>query len=161
MYIGFIWTALPFLLSKSGVAVEDISRMAAILQIPPMLMFLWTPIVDVKLRRRTWLVLAAATSATCVFLACPLMGPSHFNVLVFLLVFSGAVLSLVSTTNGGLMATTLPAFRQSKAAAWNQAGNFGGGVLGAAVVLWLAQRVSLPVIGLAMAGLMLVPALLA
>jgi hypothetical protein len=76
MFIGFIWTALPFLLTKSGVAVEDISRMAAILQIPPMLMFLWTPVVDVKLRRRTWLVLAAATSATCVCLACPLVGPS-------------------------------------------------------------------------------------
>lgn len=50
---------------------------------------------------------------------------------------------------------------QGKAAAWNQAGNFGGGVLGAAVVLWLAQRVSLPWIGMAMAALMLLPALLA
>ena len=161
MFIGFIWTALPFLLSKSGVAVEDISRIAAILQIPPMLMFLWTPIVDVKFRRRTWLVLASVTGATCVFLACPLIGRSHINLLVGLLFFSGAVLTLVFTTNGGLMARTLSAFRQSKAAAWNQAGNFGGGVLGAAVVLWLAQRVSLFVIGFAMAGLMLVPALLA
>ena len=34
MFVGFIWTALPFLLSKSGVSVEQISRMAAILQIP-------------------------------------------------------------------------------------------------------------------------------
>lgn len=161
MFIGFIWTALPFLLTKSGVAVEDISRMAAILQIPPMLMFLWTPVVDVKLRRRTWLVLAAATSATCVCLACPLVGPSHFNLIIVLLFFSGAVLALVFASNGGLMATTLSAFRQAKAAAWNQAGNFGGGVLGAALVLWLAQRVSLSVIGLAMAGLMLLPALLA
>ena len=42
MYMGFIWTALPFLLSKAGVAVEDISRISALLQIPPMLMFLWT-----------------------------------------------------------------------------------------------------------------------
>ena len=42
-----------------------------------------------------------------------------------------------------------------------RAGNFGGGVLGAALVLWLAQRVSLPAIGIAIAALMLLPALLA
>ncbi len=56
MYVGFIWTALPFLLSKAGVPVEQIARIGALLQLPPIFMFLWTPIVDVKLRRRTWLV---------------------------------------------------------------------------------------------------------
>jgi MFS transporter, PAT family, beta-lactamase induction signal transducer AmpG len=159
MYIGFIWTALPFLLSKAGIPVEGISRIAAILQIPPLLMFLWTPVVDVKLRRRTWLVLAAVSSSICVFFACPLIGPSHFNLLTALLFLGGAVLALVFTSCGGLMATMLSPSRQAKAAAWNQAGNFGGGVLGAAVVLWLAQRVPLHVVGLAMATLMLLPAL--
>ncbi len=159
MYIGFIWTALPFLLSKSGVTVEQISRIAAILQIPPTLMFIWTPVVDVKLRRRTWLVLAAFSGATCVCVACPLIGPSYFNLLAVLLFLSGSVLALVYASCGGLMATTLSPSEQGKAAAWNQGGNFGGGVLGAAVVLWLAERVSLRVIGIAMAALMLLPAL--
>jgi len=85
MFVGFIWTALPFLMSKSGVGVEQISRMAAILQIPPMLMFLWTPVVDVRLRRRTWLVLAALSAAALVFIACPLIDASSFNVLAVLL----------------------------------------------------------------------------
>jgi hypothetical protein len=93
MYIGFIWTALPFLLSKTGVPVEGISRIAAILQIPPLLMFLWTPVVDVKLRRRTWLVLAAVSSSICVFLACLLIGPSHFNLLTALLFLGGDLLA--------------------------------------------------------------------
>jgi hypothetical protein len=61
MYIGFIWTALPFLLSNAGVPVEQISPVAATLQLPPLLMFLWTPVVDVKLRRRTWLLRPAQT----------------------------------------------------------------------------------------------------
>lgn len=159
MYMGFIWTALPFLLAKSGVPVESISRIAAILQIPPLLMFLWTPVVDVKLRRRAWLVLAAAVSAAFVCLACLLIGPSHFDLLTALLFLGGAVLALVMASGGGLMATMLSQAGQAKAAAWNQAGNFGGGVLGAAVVLWLAQRVALPVIGLVMGALMLLPAL--
>jgi MFS family permease len=122
-------------LSKSGVIVEHISRIAAILQIPPLVMFLWTPVVDVKLRRRTWLVLAALSGATCVCLACPLIGTSHFNLLTILLFLSGAVLALVYASCGGLMVTTVSRSEQGKAAAWNQAGNFGGCLLGAAVVL--------------------------
>jgi hypothetical protein len=100
MFVGFIWTALPFLLSKSGVSVEHISRMAAILTLPPTLMFLWTPIVDVRLRRRTWLVLAGCSAAACTCLACPLIGPSHFILLAFLLFVSGALVGLVLPVAG-------------------------------------------------------------
>jgi MFS transporter len=161
MYVGFIWTAIPFLLSKAGVAVEDISRISALLQIPPMLMFLWTPVVDVKLRRRTWLVLAAACASSCLWLACRLTNASHVNLLAAILFFAGMVLALVASAVGGLMATRLSLAGQSQASAWNMAGNFGGGVLGAAVVLWLAQRVSLPVVGLALAAMIALPSLAA
>ena len=105
-------------------------------------MFLWTPVVDVRLRRRTWLLLAALSAAALVFIACPLIGASNFNLLAVLLLPRGALLALVYASCGGLMTTTLSATGQGKAAAWNRAGNFGGGVLGAALVLWLAQRVS-------------------
>jgi MFS family permease len=159
MYVGFIGTALPFLLSKSGASVEHISQMAAILTLPPMLMFLWTPVVDVKLRRRTWLVLAACSAAACACLACPLIGPAHFSLLACLLFVGGALVALVFASCGGLMATTLSPSAQGKAAAWSQVGNWGGGVLGAALVLWLAQRTSLGWIGVAMAVLILLPSL--
>jgi MFS family permease len=161
MYLGFIWTALPFLLSKAGVAVEDISHISALLQIPPILMFLWTPVVDVKLRRQTWLVLGAAGAAICMWLACPLVSASRVNLLAAILFFAGMVLALVAASTGGLMATRLSVPGQSKASAWNMAGNFGGGVLGAAVVLWLAQRVPLPVVGLALAAMIALPSLAA
>jgi hypothetical protein len=52
----------------------------------------------------------------------------------------------------------LSASGKSKAAGWNQAGNFGGGVLGAALVLWLVQHTS---VGLATAAMVLLPALVA
>jgi PAT family beta-lactamase induction signal transducer AmpG len=161
MYIGFIWTALPFLLSKAGVPVEQISRVAAILQLPPLLMFLWTPVVDVKLRRRTWLLLGAAATALSLWLTELFLGPSHLSFVTAVLFLGGCVAALVPASGGGLMAATLSPSAQSKAAGWNQAGNFGGGVLGAAVVLWLAQRVSVPVVGLAIAALVALPALAA
>jgi MFS transporter, PAT family, beta-lactamase induction signal transducer AmpG len=161
IYLGFIWTALPFLLSRAGLQVEQIARIGAILQLPPILMFLWTPIVDVKMRRRTWLVLAATVTALCMWVACSLLGASHLKVLTALLLGGGVAVALAMASCGGLMVTMLSASEQSKASAWNQAGNFGGGVLGAAIVLWLIDRLSLPLVGLAAAALVALPAYLA
>jgi MFS transporter, PAT family, beta-lactamase induction signal transducer AmpG len=161
IYMGFIWTTLPFLLSKASVPVEDIAHIAALLQIPPVLMFLWTPVTDVKLRRRTWIVLAAAAAAVCMWVACPLVGATRVNSLAALLFLAGMVLALVAAGGGGLMATMLSVSGQSQASAWDMAGNFGGGVLGGAILLWLAQRVSLPLVGLAAALLIALPALAA
>jgi MFS family permease len=160
IYVGFIWTALPLLLSEAGLAIGQIARINAILQIPPILLFLWTPVVDVKLRRRTWLVLGASATALLLWLACR-FGTAHVKLLTALLFFAGVVAALVMASCGGLMATMLSLSAQAKASGWNQAGNFGGGVLGAAVVLWLVARYSLPVAGLAAAALVVLPALLA
>jgi MFS family permease len=160
IYVGFIWTALPLLLSEAGFAIGQIARINAILQIPPILLFLWTPVVDVKLRRRTWLVLSALAAALLLWLACQ-FGTEHIKLLTALLFFAGVVVALVMASCGGLMATMLSVSGQAKASGWNQAGNFGGGVLGAAVVLWLVARFSLPMAGLAAATLVALPAFLA
>src|SRR5580704_13398175 len=161
VYVGYFSTALPFLLSRSGVPVDEIARIGSLLYVPPILMFLWTPIVDVKLLRRTWLILGASVTAICLLAASQLLGPSHLRLLMLILFFGGCVVALVAASCGGLMATMLSASAQSKAAGWNQAGNFGGGVLGAALVLWLVEHVSLSAVGVAAAALVLLPALVA
>src|SRR6516225_12185009 len=158
MYVGYFSTALPFLLSTAGVPVEAIAHIGSLLYVPPILMFLWTPVVDVKLRRRAWLILGASVTALCMFVASLLLGPSHLRLLTLLLFFGGCLVALVAASCGGLMATMLSASAQSKAAGWNQAGNFGRGVLGAALVLWLVERFSLSAVGLATAALVLLPA---
>jgi MFS family permease len=159
MYIGYFSTALPLLLSRAGVPLEEIARIGSILNLPPILMFLWTPVVDIKLRRRTWLVFGASITALCMWVTSMLLGPKHLQLLTALLFFGGCVVALVAASCGGLMATMLSAFSQSRAAGWNQAGNFGGGVLGAALVLWLAEYLSPSEVGLATAALVLLPAL--
>ena len=161
MYVGYFSTALPFLLSRAGVPVEAIARIGSLLYVPPILMFLWTPAVDVKLRRRTWLVLGASVTALCLWVSSLLLGPSHLKLLSALLFFGGCVVALVAASCGGMMATMLSPSAQSKAAGWNTAGNFGGGVLGAALVLWLVQHFSLSAVGLATAAMVLLPALVA
>jgi hypothetical protein len=104
IYAGFIWTALPFLLSKAGLPIAQIARINAILQIPPILMFLWTPVVDVKLRRRTWLVLGASATALFMLVACQLLGTPHVTLLTALLFAAGVIVALVMASCGGLMA---------------------------------------------------------
>src|SRR5277367_4233374 len=79
VYVGYFSTALPFLLSRSGVQVDEIARIGSFLYIPPILMFLWTPVVDVGLRRKTWLILGASGTALCLLVASQLLGPSHLR----------------------------------------------------------------------------------
>jgi hypothetical protein len=161
IYVGFIWTALPFLLGKAGVSVEQIANISALLQLPPVLMFLWTPVVDVKLRRRIWLVLGAIGTALSMWLGCNWMGASHLRLLTAILLAGGVMAALVPAGCGGLMVTTLSVLEQSKASAWNQAGNFGGGFLGAAMVLWLFGHFSAALVGFLTAALVFLPALTA
>jgi hypothetical protein len=160
IYVGFIWTALPLLLSQAGLAIGQIARINALLQIPPILLFLWTPIVDVKLRRRTWLVLGALATAVLFWLACQ-VGIAHVKLFIALLFLAGIVVALVPAACGGLMATMLSVPAQVKASGWNQAGNFGGVGLGAAAMLWLAARFSLPLAGVGAVALVALPAFLA
>src|SRR5258707_10957638 len=126
IYVGFIWTALPLLLSQAGLTIGQIARINAILQVPPILMFLWTPVVDVKLRRRTWLVLGASATALLFWVACQI-GTAHVTLFTALLFFSGVVVALVMASCGGLIATLLSGSAPGKASGWDQAGKFCGG----------------------------------
>ena len=71
MVYGFNFTALPFLLAKAGVPVDRIARVSAINSLPGVLGVLIAPIVDIKLRRRTWLAIGifGTAIAACISLA--------------------------------------------------------------------------------------------
>lgn len=51
--IGFIWWALPTLLRKQNIPIEDITSLTAILVLPWTFKFLWAPLVD-TLRNKNW-----------------------------------------------------------------------------------------------------------
>ncbi len=161
IYVGFTSTPLPFLLSKEGVSVYWIGTIGSLLQIPNILVFLWAPLVDVRLRRRAWLILSATATAICLWIAQPFVGASQLFVLTGLLLIAGVTVSLVLAASGGLMVTTLSADKQPKAASWNQAGYLAGGALGGALVLWVVTRLSIFLTGLVLAVVLFVPALLA
>ena len=161
VYVGFTATPLPFLLSKAGVSVYEIGTIGSLLQLPNILVFLWAPLVDVRLRRRSWLVLAAFATAICMWIALPLVGTASLYVLTSFLLVGGVTVSLVLASSGGLMVTALSPAAQSKAAAWNQAGYLAGGALGGALILWLVTRLTAFSTGLILALVLFIPSLVA
>ena len=161
VFYSFTSTPLPFLLSKAGVTVDRIANLGALLQIPTIFYFLWAPLVDMKLRRRTWLVITAFLSAGCLGIAMPLIGPQHLTLITALL-FAGMTINvLVSAAHGGLMVSSLTRAGQATASGWTQAGNVGGGAVGAGVTLWLVAHVPLPMAVLATTAMAALPALAA
>jgi len=159
--VGFNFTALPFLLARAGVPVDRIASISSIINLPGVVGFLFAPVVDIKFRRRTWLVLASFGTALFACLYFPLIGASHLVLMTALIFAGGLITFLVAAACGGLIVKTLSESAQSKAAAWIMAGQLGGGALGAAVILWLAARVPITTVGLCVAALVAVPGLLA
>ena len=99
-------------------------------------------------------------TAVLFWLACQ-VGAADVKLFIALLFLAGIAVALVPAACGGLMATMLSVPVQGKASGWNQAGNFGGVGLGAAAMLWLAARFSLPLAGVGAVALVALPAFLA
>lgn len=159
--VGFNFTAFPLLLAQAGVPVDRIASISSIINLPGVIGFLFAPVVDIKFRRRTWLVLVELWHRPFrlpVFSANRL---SHLILMTALILAGGLVTFLVGAACGGLIVKTLSESAQSKAAAWIMAGQLGGGPLGAALILWLAARVPIATVGLCTAALVALPALLA
>ena len=159
--VGLNFTALPLLLAQAGVPVDRIATISSIINLPGVFGVLFAPVVDIKLRRRTWLAIASFGAALSLCLYFPLIGASHLVIMTALIVFGGLVTFLVAAACGGLIVKTLSESAQSKAAAWMMAGQLGGGALGAALILKLAGHMSLAKVGLITAAVIAIPGFLA
>jgi MFS transporter, PAT family, beta-lactamase induction signal transducer AmpG len=147
---------MPYVLRRQGVAVDRIAEIVALASIPNVWYFLYSPVVDLGLRRRTWILLSATTAGLCAALAV-LASSGSLTLLTVLLFASGTVGSLISSANGALLSFLDPAVR-GRASGWYQAGNLGGGTIGGGLAIWLADRTGLPGLALGVMVLIVLPA---
>jgi MFS family permease len=155
-----ITVLMPFLLRKHGVAVDKIADVVAISSIPNFWYFLWSPVVDLGFLRRTWILLAAGVSAGCAWIAIAWAGASLPQLTVLL--FGGNIFSmLLSSSCGAVLSTTIHPSARGRASGWYNAGNLGGGALGAGVAIWLAGFIPLLGLACASAAMVFLPALAA
>jgi predicted MFS family arabinose efflux permease len=138
IYMGFVTNGgVSLLLRDAGMPVEQVANAVALLGIPSAIYFLWSPLADIWMPRRGWHLLSTLGSAAALVVgAFTLYRDPHFSVWLF---FVGMFFCMmISSAYGGLIASMLTPGSRTRAAAWAQASNLGGGAIGPGVVLWLA-----------------------
>jgi MFS family permease len=158
---SFSGTTMPFLARKAGIDMESIGWFGFATMIPPMLQFLYAPVVDFGPKRKHWLVIVSAASALCIALAMAMPLPQRTGTFMALAVAGQLISGLVGSCNGGIVAASMPDSLRGKTAGYLNTGNLAGGAFGTAAALWMNGRFSPKLVGLAMIAMMVLPALVA
>jgi MFS transporter, PAT family, beta-lactamase induction signal transducer AmpG len=157
---AFAGALMPYLARRAGIEVEDIGWYVTLLLLPPMLQFLYAPIVDFGPRRKHWLVIVSVLSSLCILGACLTPLPGQLTLFLALAFAAQTISGLVGSCNGGLMATTIPDHLRGKAGAWYNVGNLCGGGISAAIAVYMTGHGVAPLaIGGLLAAMMIIPSL--
>jgi PAT family beta-lactamase induction signal transducer AmpG len=158
--LGLIGGALSFLLRKQGVNPATAASIVALLSLPHTIYFLWGPLTDFWLARRTWLLLTAFASAVVMLFAFrqPALSTGWAVALIFL---SACLGNCVAAACGGLMGMLGSERNRRLAGSFYQSGSlaFGGAAVFALVAL--SARVSLHGLGWIVAAMIALPGLAA
>jgi len=156
---GYTSVAMPFILSKAGVPMSVIGGVSAAALIPLSWQFLWAPLLDVGLRRRTWLLLTAGLGALLLAVSMLLRLPSQMWLFELCCVLGSGLTGLVSASNGALVATQVPPELHGRASGWLNAANLGGNAVGGGLVIRLGDTLTPQAAALGLALLVFLPAL--
>ena len=151
--------AVP-LLRQAGYTVDQIGSTVAFVLLPMTLYFLWSPVVDMGLRRRTWIVLLASLSGVLLAGGIVLLG-QHVRLASWLLFAGYGVSLMTNSAAGGLLSLTQRGDAKARAGAWMQGGGLAATALGGAALLYAAKHCALWVTGLIAACMVVIPALMA
>lgn len=152
--------ALGYLLSVQHVTSGMQSHLIGLLALPTSLYFLWSPITDFFVRRRTWLLAGGLLAA--VLIAVGFQQPQLSSRRALILMLIGACCSqLVVSSCGGMLGALRSLRTRRIAGSIYQAGSMGFGALGAWVLIYLSSRISQTALGLVAAGLIGIPTLAA
>lgn len=156
--IGLVTGALTYLLRNEGVDPARAASIAALIAIPHAIYFLWGPITDFWLRRRTWLIIAAA--ATAIALLAAFYQPSLASSVAIALLFLSACLGVLAVAAcGGIMGALHSEVNRRRAGSFYQTGSLAIGAVTVFALVSLAGHFSLRVLGWIAAAMIVIPAL--
>jgi MFS transporter, PAT family, beta-lactamase induction signal transducer AmpG len=157
---GIIQGVLSFLMRRQGVSVGRIAGIVSLLILPQTIYFLWSPITDFFIRRRTWLMLGAGGAGLLMALAFhekSLASPTAI-VVMFLSACCG---QLVVSSCGGMMGTLRRERSRRVASGFYQGSSLGFGGLAVFVLAMLVTKMSQGWLGWVAAALIAAPSLAA
>jgi PAT family beta-lactamase induction signal transducer AmpG len=149
----------PYLLRKHGMSVDQIARVVVVAGLPSIWSFLWSPLADAGLRKRSWVVVSSLGAGLAGAIAILSIDGSQ-AVLTGLLFMMNAFGGLLSSACGALL-TAMSATLRGRSAGWYQSGNTGGAAAGGGLFIWLADHASVPILAGVILAAMLAPALAA
>jgi PAT family beta-lactamase induction signal transducer AmpG len=158
--IGLVNGALAYLLRREGIDPARGSQIVALLALPHTIYFLWCPIADFWMRRRTWVLAASAASAA--LLALGFHQRSLASPWAIRLIFLSFCLGLlVAAATGGMMGALRSERNRRLAGSFYQCGSLVVGGVAVFALVTLADRFSLGVLGWVVAVMVVLPALAA
>jgi len=158
--LGLLGGGLSYLLRLQGVDPSHSASIIALLALPHAIYFLWGPITDFWMRRRTWLILAAVAAAAT--LAAAFMQPRLASPRAIALMFVGACLGVViAAASGGMMGTLKSELNRRRAGSAYQIGSLAIGAITVFVLASPSLHLRVSSLGLAVAAMIVVPSLFA
>jgi PAT family beta-lactamase induction signal transducer AmpG len=152
--------ALGYLLSRQGIGSGGQAHMIFLLALPTSLYFLWSPITDFFVRRRTWVLLGGLLAAVLMAAGFHQRNLSGRGAMVLMLI-SACCVQLVVSSCGGMMGALRLERSKQVAGSCYQAGSMGFGALAASLLVWMSSRTSQDMLGLMAAAMIGIPALFA
>lgn len=138
---GFVGTALGSLLRSEKMPLATVASYLAVLQLPPMLYFLWSPLVDFWMRRRTWVAVSSAAAGLTLWATLQWGGLD--GVWQESLLFVAMMFVLLTTAGlGGLMAEVVPHHLKTRVSGFYQVGNLGFAALAGGGILYLSEHLA-------------------
>jgi MFS transporter, PAT family, beta-lactamase induction signal transducer AmpG len=154
---GVISGVLSYLLRQQGVPIGRSAAIISLLILPQTIYFLWSPITDFWMRRRTWLMVGAVGAALAMaaaFHGRRLDTPSA----VMLMFLSACFGQLIVASCGGMMGTIHSEVIRRRAGSFYQGGSLAFGALGVFILASLAERLGMGLLGWVTAALIALPA---
>jgi len=138
---GFLTVALAYELKKKGIDTADIAIVVGLSYICLLLKWLWAPLVDTLLTRKTWYVGSTLACGLGLWLAGKAAMGTHPSLVAISawLTISNFTSTLLAMAVESLMAATVPDDQRGRAGGWSMAGNLGGQGLGGGLSLWLIE----------------------
>jgi PAT family beta-lactamase induction signal transducer AmpG len=151
---------LAYVMRQEGISGLRAAQIISLLSLPTMIYFLWSPITDFVLRRRTWLLLGGVSAGLLMALA--LRERSLASRTAVVLMFLGACCSqLVVSSCGGMMGAMRLDRTKRIASGFYQGGSMGFGAASVFVLVLVYARLTHGWLAVVAAALVVGPALFA
>lgn len=157
---GIIGGVLSYLLRDQGVGPARGAAIIALLNLPQMIYFLWSPITDFWIRRRNWLLVAGTAAGVVMYIAFK-QASLATTWAVGLMFLSACLGQLIVSSCGGMMGTIHLEVNRRRASSFYQGGSLAFGALAVFVLAFFSERFSLGILGWFSAAMIALPSLAA